>query len=224
MTRRLVVVRPEPGASATFGRARTLGIEAVAMPLFAVEPVAWEAPAAARYDALLLTSVNTLRHGGAGLESLCGLPVLAVGAATAEAARAAGFAIERTGAGGIADLLAETPATYRLLHLAGRDRVQFAAPQSIESIVVYESLAVPLPDPALLNGAVVALHSPRAARQLAALASSTALDRSNIALLALSPAVASAAGEGWASVSTAGTPTDDALLALAAELCLEADE
>ena len=220
MTRRLVVVRPEPGASATVARARTLGIEAVAMPLFVVEPVAWAVPAPWTYDALLLTSANALRHGGPDLQRLAGLPVLAVGPATAEAARAVGFIIERTGMGGVAELLAEIPAARKLLHLCGRDRVDFAAPPRIDTIIVYDSRAVSLPDPSHLEGAVVALHSPRAARQLATLP----LERSTIALVALSPAVASAASDGWASVAVAPVPTDDALLALAAELCLEADE
>lgn len=220
MTRRLVVVRPEPGASETVARARTLGIDAVTMPLFAVAPVAWRVPATERYDALLMTSANAVRHAGPGLAELTGLPVLAVGAATAEAARAAGFTIERTGTGGISELLAGTPASTRLLHLAGRDRVEFTAPQAIETVVVYESRAVMGPDLSILECAVVALHSPRAAREVASLP----LDRSTIRLVALSPAVASAAGEGWASVATAPLPTDDALLALAAELCLEVDE
>ena len=46
--RRLLVLRPEPGASATVERARALGLDAVAMPLFEVEPVAWDAPDPAR--------------------------------------------------------------------------------------------------------------------------------------------------------------------------------
>lgn len=220
MTRRLVVVRPDPGASETVVRARTLGIDVVAMPLFVVAPVEWQVPAAERYDALLLTSANAVRHAGPGLAELSGLPVLAVGSATAEAARAAGFTIKQTGAGGIADLLAATPADARLLHLAGRDRVEFTAHQVIETVIVYESRAVSGPDLSILAAAVVALHSPRAARQVA----SFTLDRSAITLVALSPAVAFAAGAGWASVATAPVPTDDALLALAAELCLEADE
>ena len=222
--RRLVVVRPEPGASATIARARALGIVVVALPLFAVEPTAWAPPAPDFFDALLLTSANALRHGGPGLRALIALPVLAVGTATADAARAAGFTIERTGMGGVADLLADTPAARTLLHLSGRDRVDVAARQSIDTLVVYESRAVSPPDASLLEGAVVALHSPRAARQLAAIVSSTPLDRSTIALVALRDAVASSAGDGWASVAVAPHPTDDALLALAAELCLDVDE
>ena len=41
---RMLVLRPEPGASATVAKARERGLDAVVMPLFTVEPVAWEAP------------------------------------------------------------------------------------------------------------------------------------------------------------------------------------
>lgn len=224
MTQRLVVVRPEPGASETVARARKLGIEAVAMPMFEVAPVAWKAPPTDAYDAVLLTSANALRHGGAGLHGLTDLPVLAVGTATADAARASGFTVERAGTGGVSGLLSETPAAHRLLHLAGRDRIEFEARQSIDTITVYENRAVTPPDVSLLGAAIIALHSPRAARQVASLVTSANLDRSLIALIALSPAVAAAAGDEWRRVSVAPVPTDDALLALAAELCLEADE
>ena len=59
--RRLLVLRPEPGASATAGRARTLGLDPVLMPLFEIEPIAWTAPDPAGFDALLLTSANAVR-------------------------------------------------------------------------------------------------------------------------------------------------------------------
>ena len=57
------------------------------MPLFSVESLAWKVPDAASFDALLLTSANAVRQAGAGLTQLRGLPVHAVGAATATAAR-----------------------------------------------------------------------------------------------------------------------------------------
>ncbi len=40
--RRLFILRPEPGASATVREAAELGLDAVAMPLFSVEPLDWE--------------------------------------------------------------------------------------------------------------------------------------------------------------------------------------
>ena len=86
--RRLIVLRPEPGASATVERAQALGLDAFAIPLFRVEPIAWTAPDAGQFEGLLLTSANAVRHGGDQLERLRGLPVYVVGEATAEAARA----------------------------------------------------------------------------------------------------------------------------------------
>src|SRR5687767_8581448 len=88
--RRLAILRPEPGASATVSRAAAIGLDAFAMPLFEIEPLAWEAPEPTAFDALLLTSANAVRCGGQALERLRGLPVHAVGEATAEAARRAG--------------------------------------------------------------------------------------------------------------------------------------
>ena len=61
---KVVILRPEPGASATLARAAAAGIAAVAIPLFAIAPVDWVAPDAKAYDALLLTSANAVRFAG----------------------------------------------------------------------------------------------------------------------------------------------------------------
>ena len=103
--RRLIVLRPEPGASATVERARALGLDAVAIPLFRIEPIAWTAPDAGQFEGLLLTSARGVRHGGDQLERLRGLPVYVVGEATAEVARAAGFDIASQGEAGVDRLL-----------------------------------------------------------------------------------------------------------------------
>ncbi len=42
--RKLLLLRPEPGLSASAERARALGLEVIACPLFRVEPVEWQAP------------------------------------------------------------------------------------------------------------------------------------------------------------------------------------
>ena len=42
--RRVLVLRPEPGASATVERARARGLDAFAVPLFAIEPLDWDVP------------------------------------------------------------------------------------------------------------------------------------------------------------------------------------
>ena len=103
--RPLLVLRPEPGASATAERARKLGLDPVLLPLFEVEPIEWAAPDPSTFDALLLTSANTIRMGGNQLERLRGLPVHAVGQATADAAHEAGFDVATSGDAGIERLL-----------------------------------------------------------------------------------------------------------------------
>ncbi|MEO6581388.1 MAG: uroporphyrinogen-III synthase [Sphingomicrobium sp.] len=215
--RRLVVLRPEPGASASLQRARAIGLEAVAMPLFAIEAVAWGMPAAGQFDALLLTSANAVRHGGNGLEELRALPVYAVGDATAAAAREAGFDIAREGNGGVEQLLGSIPVGLRLLHLCGEHRI--AAPAT-HAVPVYRSVELPPPENlSSIEGAVVAVHSPRAGGRLAELAVQLGVDRTTVRIAAISEAAAGAAGDGWAMREAAAAADDEALLALAARLC-----
>ena len=97
---RVLVLRPEPGASATVERARQRGLDALAIPLFEIEPVSWKAPDAASFDGLLITSANAMRSAGEQLLELRGLPVYAVGPATADAAREAGFDVASSGDAG----------------------------------------------------------------------------------------------------------------------------
>jgi uroporphyrinogen-III synthase len=95
--KRLLVLRPQPGASATAERARSLGLDPALIPLFEIEPLEWTAADPAGFDALLLTSANAVRFGGDELKSLLPLPVHAVGAATAEAACEAGLRVSSVG-------------------------------------------------------------------------------------------------------------------------------
>lgn len=217
--RRLLVLRPEPGATATVDRARALGLDAVAVPLFEVGPVPWEAPEPARFDALLLTSANAVLHGGDGLAALRGLPAYAVGEATAEAARKAGFGIAGTGDWGIDRLLSSIAPGQRLLHLAGEDRrAADSGRHRIRTVVVYRSAALPRPEGlAAIAGGVAAVHSPRAGERLAELVEPVA--KARVRLACISEAAARAAGSGWEAVESAPHPADEALLALAARLC-----
>lgn len=206
MSRPLAVLRPEPGNAATAAAIAALGHRVLRLPLFAVTPVAWRVPDPARYDALLLTSANAVRHGGAGLAALAGLPVHAVGAATAEAARAAGFAVASVGDGGVDDVAI----AGRVLHLAGREH---RARPGVESLVVYASDPL-APDLAALDGAVALVHSRRAAARLAELTD----DRVRMSVAAIGDAAARMLGTGWHRVATAAAPTDAALIAAAVGL------
>jgi uroporphyrinogen-III synthase len=214
--RRLLVLRPEPGASATIERARQRGLEAIAAPLFEIEPVAWDVPDPTSFDGLLLTSANALRHGGPGIEALRGLPVYAVGESTAEAARSAGFIIARTGASGVDDLLDSIAPGLALLHPCGEHRREpSAALHLITRVTTYRSRTLEAPDLGAAPGTVALVHSPRAGERLAALVAA----RGAMRIAAISPAAAAAVGDGWDMVGTAQQPNDDALLALAARLC-----
>ena len=215
--RPVVVLRPEPGASETMERAQALGLEAVSIPLFAIEPVEWEGPNPDAFDALLLTSANAIRHGGGKLEALHMLTVHAVGAATTKAARDAGFTVASSGRAGVDELIDTLGPEIRLLHLCGEDRrTPSNPPRMIEAVTVYRSRAIDSP-PNLdrATNSVVLVHSPRAAARFAELVD----NRGSIAVAAISEAAAEAVGTGWEAVATADRPSDEALLALAARLC-----
>ena len=213
--RRLVVLRPEPGARKTVARAKARGLDASAVPLFEIEPIAWEPPEVSVFDGLLLTSANAVRHGGEQIRALSGLPVYAVGEATADAARDAGLEVAATGDLGVDALLNSIDPDLTLLHPCGEDRREASgASQRITSIPVYRANAIEA-DFSGIEGVVALIHSPRAGRRFAELVR----DRKSIAVAAISAVAAEAVGSGWQTVEAVEQPTDDALLALAARLC-----
>lgn len=207
--RPVAVLRPEPGNARTCAALAAAGIAPVALPLFAAVPLAWSPPDPEAYDALLLTSAQAVRLAGVGLARVAGLPVVAVGAATAAAARAAGLAVAVVGDGDAAAVVARAGAFPRLLHLAGREHV---AQPGVATLTVYASEPVPVSPDTLATAidAVALLHSARAAARFAALTDDLPRDRIRIA--ALGPAIAVAAGSGWARVIVAGQPNDRALI------------
>lgn len=211
--RPLLILRPEPGASATADKAAGLGLQVRLHPLFAPEAVAWDMPEG-RFDALLVTSANAVRLAG----RLPGLPVHAIGEASAAAARDVGLTVMTTGDGGVEALLGRLPADSALLHLAGEERILPPAPaQRITSVTVYRMAELPLPEPELLVGAVAMVHSPAVGRRLAQVAA----PRGRVRIAAISEAAALACGSGWACCEAAEEPSDRALLSLAAKLCKE---
>jgi uroporphyrinogen-III synthase len=213
--RKLLLLRPEPGLSASAERARAMGLYVITCPLFRVDPVHWSAPDPAAYDALLLTSANVIRHGGDGLEALKSLPVHAVGTATAAAAEEASFPVQTVGSGNLGDLLAKLPTSLRLLHLTGEDRREAPADRQIDHLIVYRSVQIEAPDLPNLEGLVAAVHSPRAGRRLAELTAA----RHRTAIAAISAEAAEACDRGWERIEVAEHPNDPSLLALAAALC-----
>ena len=221
----LVIIRPEPGNQASTAAARKIQMEAHGFPLFEVAAKSWEAVPASDFDALLVGSANVFRYAGRGLGALRGLPVYAVGEATAAAAREADFAVAATGSGTLQGLLALVlPVHPRLLRLSGEERVLLTPPAQlrITERVVYTSLprAMPPDLTALLRSpAIVALHSADAAQHLTAECVRNGIRRAPLSLAALSYRIAAAAGEGWGEVAVASSPDDKALLALARQMC-----
>jgi uroporphyrinogen-III synthase len=210
---KLLVLRPEPGASETAERARAIGLEPVVAPLFAIVAMEGSPVDADRYQAVLLTSANGARHAPPGLTAL---PCFAVGERTAEAAREAGFADVRTGPrDGVAAAAMMTQAgVRRAIHPCGRDHLALEeAGVAVERRIVYS--AEPVPHGRFEGPAVAMIHSARAGARFAELAG----EKAAIAVAAISASAAEAAGEGWAAKGVAAAPRDHALLELAAKLC-----
>ncbi len=219
----ICVIRPEPGCSTTTAAARRMGLETQGFPLFRIVPMPWNAPAADTFDALLIGSANALRHGGSGLAEYSGKPAYVAGEATAEAARAAGFVIAGIGRSGLQPVL-DRASHARLLRLAGADHIALTAPVGITVIerIVYASEALPMPAAlvdALAKRSIVVLHSATAARHFADECQRLAIDISQLKIATIGPRVSAAVGPGWDTVVAAAEPSDEALLALARQLC-----
>ncbi len=218
----LLVTRPEPGNSATIARAAALGLDACAMPLFAARAMPWTVPSVADFDALLLTSAQAVRLAGPQLPRLAALPVYAVGTATADAARAAGLTVAQTGSADAQSLLdaMTSEKIARILWLCGRERSEFdPRGAALEPLACYAVDAVDPPPgwkECVAVPAVLLAHSARAAQRMSDLVGPR---RAHLALAAISPAVAAAAGDGWAELAIAAQPDDASMLALAHALC-----
>jgi len=147
----------------------------VVAPLLVIRPIAQPAPDLTGVAALAFTSAN-------GVEAFASLtpdrtrPVFAVGDATAEAAAAAGFASVNSAAGAIADLarllIAEAPRRGAVLVPGAREPAgdlgaMLSGRIEARPLPVYVSLETGAAAPPAFDAVMV--HSPRAARALAAL-------------------------------------------------------
>lgn len=219
MSRAVAVLRPEPGNAATVARVEAAGLTAIRLPLFAVHALEWTAPDPAAFDALILTSANAPRLAGVKLNAFAHLPVFAVGPATATTACARGLTVAETGERDGAELVATMAARgfSRALLLAGREHALHDGGIVAQTIAVYAADPLPVDATAIdrLADSVALLHSARAARRFAEIVGPA---RASIRIAAISPAVADAAGPGWADIAAAPSPNDDALIALARRL------
>jgi len=131
----ILVTRPHPDSAATAAALRAKGFEVLLAPMLRFEPVAFHLDENARFEAVIVTSSNALRalDESPAHRDLLGLPLLAVGERTAQAARASGFG-NVTAAGGDATSLRDLIVAQararrirkagRLLYLAAADRAR----------------------------------------------------------------------------------------------------
>jgi uroporphyrinogen-III synthase len=177
---RIWITRTQPGADATAERVRAMGHEAIIAPLLSVRALEDVAMDLKGVGALAFTSANGVR----AFAELCGereLRVFAVGAATAQAARSAGFATVLSADGDV-EALAEGIASRKgqlrgvVLHpgaaepagdlVGALEKLGVRARQEI----LYETGPVKLSETqarSLVQADAALLHSPRAAKALA---------------------------------------------------------
>ena len=165
---RLAVTRPQPDAERTAQALRQRGHKVLIAPVVRIEPVA--ANLAGQYAAVLITSGNAVRAlaGVGSRKSITSLPLFAVGARSAEAAREAGFTEVSSAEGNAADLARLVAARCKgaaapLLYLVGEDRAaDLSAPLkesgiAVKTAVIYRAAGLPLAPPlaaALKAGAI----------------------------------------------------------------------
>ena len=235
---RVLVLRPEPAATRTAGKLAALGHEAVRLPLSKAEHdvAAVKAALTEPHAAIAITSAEAARllaGIGKDLAPHRQTPLFAVGEASAEAARRAGFRTVIAG-GGNGKSLAETILAHTrpdgpILYLAGSPRApgfeQKLAAASTPFRTVEAYRMVPLtPSPAEIEAALLAsvpdavlLYSRESARAFFALAPLAEAPERFLAmrLLCMSANVAGAVPESFtARVAIAAAPGEESLLAL----------
>jgi len=149
---RVLLTRPEPGATRTAATLVEHGFSPVVLPLTAIETVQ-PPPITGAFDGVAVTSANAVRHAPVELiAALRPLPALAVGVQTAVVLREAGFSAVAQ-ADGTAEALAEIllsrfPAEARLAYLCGHPRKPqlearlHKAGRDFEAIETYKTVRV----------------------------------------------------------------------------------
>ena len=223
----VLITRPLPAAEATAARVLALGRPALVAPLLAIRVLAADLPEAPA--AIAVTSGHAL----AGLPArLHGVPLFAVGAATAARARAAGFAVVASADGDAAALAAllrrDAPAGELLLAVgegqgAALEQALTVAGRKVLRRAVYAAEpAADLPAPAraaLAAGTIGAalFFSAETARVFVRLAraAGVAENLGSIEACAIGrPAGVALEALRWRRIRLAANPTEDAMLAL----------
>jgi uroporphyrinogen-III synthase len=232
---RVLITRAAPEAGATAARVTALGHEPILSPVLEIESIAFDF-SAADVQALAFTSAAGVR-AFASAQSVRARPILAVGEATAESARAEGFADVRIGEGagdGIAALARVLdPSDGAIVHVGGEDiasdvvndlrAIGFTARRVIAYRARFAARLTPVALDLLTsrNDAAVMFHSARGAESFIALARDAgfALAVENLAALCLSARIATAAEPfGFRGIRIASAPRESALLALLGDI------
>ncbi|HYB55206.1 MAG TPA: uroporphyrinogen-III synthase [Alphaproteobacteria bacterium] len=235
---RVLITRPLEEAQALAALLAERGIASLIDPLLEIRPLPSAELSLEGVQAIVFTSANGVR-AFAERESRRTLPVFAVGARTAEVARAAGFAETESADGALADLARLVrarldPRRGALLHGAGAvvkgelAELLSADGFTIRRVVLYEAV----PPTALQQATRAALaageleavlfFSPRTAATFVSLVIAAGLAGAcaRLRAISLSPAVAEEAGAlAWRQSLTAVRPEQSALLA-----CLSAEQ
>jgi len=194
------VTRAEPGASATASRVEALGFAPIVASMIRTVTLDAVAPPSSSYDALAFTSASAVRRF-ATLSPSRDQTVFAVGDATAETVRAEGWShvvSADADVAGLGELLGREAKGLRILHpcaeVPAGDLASFARDVAVASLPVYATVPVTsLPslvlDAVTESSGAVLLHSPSAARALAAL-SETSRFAARLTAFALSDACA----------------------------------
>lgn len=214
--KKLVILRPDPGLTASMARAKDAGLDPIACPLTRVEPVDWSVPDLTDFDTLMFTSAKGAMEAAPHAEALLDLRCIAVGEKTAAAAREAGFDVKIVGDKGVDDLLEKMADEACILHLCGVNFRKPAAAQQINHLPVYRAVVTGDQPPA--DGEhVYMVHSPRLGALLAMAIPES--DRTDKHVVAISQMAGVAVGPGWANVVMAERPQDEAMLSVALKLC-----
>lgn len=228
---RILVTRPEPGASATATRLQVSGYSPIVLPLTQIKGLAakWNS-ALAGADATVATSANAIRYAPPeALAMLASKPCFAVGEETALSARDAGFRDVVAGEGdasALAELVIEkTGRSVRFAYLTGRVRRDgfeqrlAHSGRHVEIIETYDTVPIaysPAKLTAILAGGTdaVMLYSGKAAEALATLPDAER-HFANATLFGLSDRIGSALPPSWRKrFQAAGTPDEAALFKL----------
>ena len=173
---RVLITRPEPGATRTLKALDVRGINATCLPLTEILPLEFETPTG-NFDAIIITSQNAISHGAALLRQFMALPVFVVGRRTADSLEGHTIAAWAETADALLPQI-NTTAPKRLLYICGQTRrpeLEWglkAAGNYVEAVEVYEAKPIESAPEALrrffqiAQSTIVLLHAPSAVHAL----------------------------------------------------------